>query len=95
MGAEYDYPEHDFYLPAGKPRGGEPSEEEKSYSAPLSAVRIVVEHSIARMSRFGALSQVFGHRRGRHSAVVRVGAFLVDRQIAARQAAPAALALAA
>jgi hypothetical protein len=42
------------------------------------------------MSRCGALSQLFRHRREQHSTVVRVGAFLADRQIAAGQAAAAA-----
>ncbi|CAN5604290.1 hypothetical protein BH24GEM3_BH24GEM3_05570 [soil metagenome] len=90
VGIEQLHPEAACYVPHKKPPGGELTEEEKSYNRLLSAVRIVVEHLFARMSRFGALSQLFRHRREQHSTVVRGGAFLADRQIAAGQAAAAA-----
>ncbi|MGI9182646.1 MAG: transposase family protein [Longimicrobiaceae bacterium] len=90
VGLEQAHPEEACYVPHKKPPGGDLTEDEKSYNRLLSAVRIVVEHLFARMSRFGALSQLFRHQRERHSTVVRVGAFLADRQIAACQAAAAA-----
>jgi hypothetical protein len=89
VGMEKEHQEPACYLPHKKPPGGELSEDETSYNRALSTVRIVVEHLFARMSRFGALSQLFRHQRERHSLVVRVGAFLADRQIAACQAATA------
>ncbi len=85
VGLEQVHPEPACYVPHKKPPGGELTEDEKSYNRLLSAVRIVVEHLFARMSRFGALAQVFRHRREHHCTVVRVGAFLADRQIAASQ----------
>ncbi|HEV2125085.1 MAG TPA: transposase family protein [Chloroflexota bacterium] len=92
VGLEQAHPEEACYVPHKKPPGGALSEEQKSYNRLLCAVRIVVEHLFARISRFGALSQLFRHQRAHHSTVVRVGAFLADRQIAAGQAAALAAA---
>ncbi len=76
-------------MPQKKPPKGELSEAEKSYNRSLSSVRIVVEHLFGRMSYFGAVYQVFRHRRERHSGVVRVVAWLADGQIARARAAEA------
>ncbi|HEV2130055.1 MAG TPA: transposase family protein [Longimicrobiaceae bacterium] len=90
VGIEQQHPEPACYVPHKKPPRGDLTEEQRSYNRLLSALRIIVEHLFARISRFGALSQVFRHQRQYHSTVVRVGAFLADRQIAACQAAAAA-----
>ena len=89
VGVEKRHSTRTFYVPNKKPPKGELSEVQKSYNRSLSSVRIAVEHLFGRMSYFGALSQVFRHRRERHGTVVRVVAWLVDRQIARALAAPA------
>lgn len=81
VGVEKRHPTHTFYLPRKKPPKGELSPAEASYNSTLSEVRIAVEHFFGRMSYFGAVTQVFRHRRHRHSGVVRVVAWLTDRKI--------------
>jgi hypothetical protein len=84
VGAEARFPGHTFYVPIKKPPRGERTEAETSYNRSLAWLRIRVEHLFARMSRFGALAQVWRHRRERHSGVFRVAAWLCDRQMALR-----------
>ena len=83
VGAEARFPGCSFYVPVKKPPRGERTAEETSYNRALARARIVVEHLFARMCRFGALAQVWRHRRSRHSGTFRVVAWLADRQIAA------------
>lgn len=92
VGVEKRYPTRDFYVPCKKPRAGDLTPEQKSYNQALSIARIVVEHLFGRMSYFGAVYQVFRHRRERHSGVVRVVAWLADRKIERCLAAGAACA---
>lgn len=81
VGAEKRYPSHTFYIPHKKPCGGELTVWEASYNRSVSEIRIGVEHFFGRMSYFGAVREVFRHRRYRHPGVVRVVASLVDRKI--------------
>lgn len=85
LGIEKDYPAVDFYLPFKKRGTQALSEAQKSFNQALASVRIQIEHTFARMNRFGACAEVFRHRRTLHSRVVRVIALLVDRQLAARR----------
>jgi len=59
VGAEARFPGTTFYVPVKKPPGGERTPEETRYNRTLASVRIVVEHFFARLSRFGALAQVW------------------------------------
>lgn len=86
VGADARFPGTTFYVPVKKPPGGERTPEETRYNRTLASVRIVVEHFFARLSRFGALAQVWRHRRADHSGVFRVAAWLADRQIASAAA---------
>jgi hypothetical protein len=86
LGAEQRLGGVDVYTPVKKPRGGELTPEQTSYNRLLASVRIAVEHLFARISHFGALAQVWRHRRAGHSRVFRVAAWLADRQIAAARA---------
>jgi hypothetical protein len=81
VGVDKRHPEHSFEVPFKKPRGGELTTEQKGYNSALSKARIVVEHLFGRMSYFGAVYQVYRHRRERHSAVVRVVAWLANAKI--------------
>jgi len=72
-------------LPYKKPRGGELSEEQRGHNREVARHRIAVEHTMAQLSRFTVLRQVFrGKQRERHSGVTRVVAKLVNRRLAVR-----------
>ena len=75
-------------MPLKKPRGGTLKAADREYNRALAQVRIAVEHVLTRIRRFGALAQVWRHRRESHSPVFRVAAWLADRQIAALETTP-------
>jgi len=92
VGVDKRPPEHAFEVPFKKPRGGDLTQEQQRYNSALSKARIVVEHLFGRMSYFGAVYQVYRHRRERHSGVVRVVAWLANAKIERCLAAGAACA---
>jgi hypothetical protein len=67
--------------PRRKPRGRERPVEDRRYNRAFARRRIVVEHGIARLRRYQALSQVDRHRRRSHTARVRAAAGLVNRRL--------------
>jgi hypothetical protein len=83
VGIDKDHPPSACYVPYKKPPGGELTSAQKRYNRLLSRVRIKVEHFFGRLTRFGAMAQVWRHRRKQHTGVFRVAAYLVDRQLAA------------
>ena len=52
------------FIPKKKPRGGLLTDDEKAWNRLISSVRIVVEHAIGGMKRFGATSHVFRNKNG-------------------------------
>lgn len=81
------HPEGLGATPRRKPRGQPRPEADRRFNRAFSRRRIVVEHTIGRLRRYQALSQVDRHHRRGHTARVRAVAGLVnrmlDRQIAA------------
>jgi hypothetical protein len=71
--------------PRRKPRGRERPPADRRYNRAFARRRIVVEHGIARLRRYQALSQVDRHRRRYHTARVRAVAGLVNRMLDHRQ----------
>jgi DDE superfamily endonuclease/Helix-turn-helix of DDE superfamily endonuclease len=65
--------------PRRKPRGGERPAEDRRYNRAFARRRLVVEHRLARLRRYQALSQVDRHHRKGHTARVRAVAGLVNR----------------
>lgn len=51
-------------IPKKKPRGGFLTEAEKAWNKLISSVRIVVEHVIGGIKRFGAVSHIFRNKNG-------------------------------
>ena len=82
-GIRNDFPDLPLYLPFKARRNHPLTPEQQAYNRHLSRYRIVVEHTMAQLSRFQVLAQVFRHDRGRHSHIVRIVAGLVNRQIQA------------
>lgn len=73
--------------PRRKPRGQERPAGDRRYNRAFARRRIVVEHGLARLRRYQALSQVDRHRRRGHTARVRAAAGLVNRMMEHRDAA--------
>jgi hypothetical protein len=73
------HPEGLGATPRRKPRGQPRPEEDRRFNRAFSRRRIKVEHTIGRMRRYQALSQVDRHHRRGHAARVRAVAGLVNR----------------
>jgi hypothetical protein len=76
------YPEVPVVLPFKASRGHPLTAEQEAFNRTVARYRIVVEHTLAQLTRFTVLRQVFrGQQRGRHSQVIRVVAKLVNRRL--------------
>jgi DDE superfamily endonuclease/Helix-turn-helix of DDE superfamily endonuclease len=67
--------------PRRKPRGRPRPPADVRYNRAFSRRRIVVEHALARLRRFRAVTDVNRHRRKGHAARVRACAGLVNRML--------------
>jgi hypothetical protein len=67
--------------PRKKPRGKTRPKRDVRYNRAFSRRRIVVEHALARLRRYRALTDVNRHRRKGHAARVRAAAGLVNRML--------------
>ena len=67
--------------PRRKPRGKERPPEDRRYNRAFSRRRIVVEHALARLRKYRAVSHVNRHARKGHAARVRAIAGLVNRML--------------
>jgi hypothetical protein len=67
--------------PRRKPRGKPRPEEDIAYNREFSRRRVKVEHSIGRMRRFKAVSEVDRHHQRDHTRRVNAVAGLVNRQL--------------
>ena len=67
--------------PRKKPRGKPRPPADRRYNRAFSRRRVVVEHSIGRMRRYQAITQVNRHGRKGHAVRVRAIAGLVNRMI--------------
>ena len=72
--------------PRRKPRGEPRPVEDVKYNRAFSRRRIVVEHALARLRRFRAVTDVNRHRRKGHAMRVRAIAGLVNRMLDHRTA---------
>lgn len=81
------HPEGLGATPRRKPRGRPRSDDDRRFNRAFSRRRIVVEHTIGRLRRYQALSQVDRHHRRGHTARVRAVAGLVNRMLDHRAAA--------
>jgi len=70
--------------PRRKPRGRDRPAEDIAYNQAFARRRIAVEHTIGRVRRYQALSQMDRHHRHGHTGRVRAVAGLANRQISHR-----------
>jgi hypothetical protein len=75
------HPEGLGATPRRKPRGKPRPVEDMAYNTAFSQRRIIVEHTIGRLRRYEALSQLDRHHRCHHTARVVAVAGLVNRQM--------------
>jgi hypothetical protein len=73
--------------PRRKPRGKDRPPEDVGYNRAFARRRIVVEHTIGRMRRYQAITQLDRNHRRNHTARVRAVGGLVNRQRRVRCAA--------
>jgi hypothetical protein len=69
------------FTPRRKPREKPRPPEDVVYNTAFAAERITVEHTIGRVRRYQALTQLDRHHRRAHAARVRAVAGLVNRQL--------------
>jgi DDE superfamily endonuclease/Helix-turn-helix of DDE superfamily endonuclease len=69
------------FTPRRKPREQPRPPEDVVYNTAFAAARIGVEHTIGRLRRYQALTQLDRHHRQAHAARVRAVAGLVNRQL--------------
>jgi hypothetical protein len=81
VGMEKLSPGVEAAAPRRKPRGKPRPEEDIAYNREFSRRRVKVEHSIGRMRRFKAVSEVDRHHQRHHSRRVKAVAGLVNRQL--------------
>ena len=62
-------------------KAGELSPGEKEYNRRLAAERVVVEHTISRLKKFGVLAHVFRNRLRYYDAVADIVCGLVNLRI--------------
>lgn len=80
VGIDTLHPQGMGAAPRRKPRGKDRPPEDVCYNRAFARRRIVVEHSIGRMRRYQALTQMDRQHRQQHTARTRAVAGLVNRQ---------------
>jgi len=66
LGVKNDFPTVKYVLPFRKKRKSELSDEEKRYNRKYSKLRIIVEHTVSRIKKFGIMGTKFRNRLGRY-----------------------------
>lgn len=83
VGVRKDRPELPLFLPHRASRGHPLTEGQRAENVILARYRVVVEHTMAQLNKFGALKQVWRSTVPRHSRATRAVALLVDRRVRA------------
>ena len=66
MGVKNDFPTVKSVLPFRKNRKSELSDEEKKYNRKHSKLRVIVEHTVSRIKKYGIMGARFRNRLGRY-----------------------------
>lgn len=81
MGVKNDFPTVKYVLPFKKKRKSELSDEEKRYNRKHSKLRIIVEHTVSRIKKFGIMGTKFRNRLGRYDHASDIVSGLVNFRI--------------
>lgn len=71
QGIQHDYPDHYNILPTKRIKGEELSSLAKESNKVHSKIRILIEHILSRLKKFGILAQVYRGKRDRFNQVFR------------------------
>jgi IS5 family transposase len=82
VGVEADAGGRPVVIPAKGTKNHPLTDDQKASNRVISRHRVVVEHVMAQLNRFGVLRQTFRSVFGRHTRVFRVVALSVDRRMA-------------
>jgi hypothetical protein len=64
VGIEKDFPHLDVAIPHKKPKNGSLTPEQRADNKIISQIRIRIEHTISRLKRFGAVSDIYRNHSG-------------------------------
>ena len=84
MGVKNDFPTVKSVLPFRKKRKSELSDEEKRYNRKHSKLRIIVEHTVSRIKKFGIMGTKFRNKLGRYDHASDIVSGLVNLRIMMR-----------
>jgi hypothetical protein len=81
LGVKNDFPTVKYVLPFRKKRKSELSDGEKRYNRKYSKLRIIVEHTVSRIKKFGIMGTKFRNRLGRYDHASDIVSGLVNFRI--------------
>jgi len=81
LGVQNDFPTVKYVLPFRKKRKRELSDEEKRYNGKHSKLRVIVEHTISRIKKFGIIGTKFRNKLGKYDHVSDIVSGLVNFRI--------------
>ena len=72
QGIKNKVPPEQVQIPHKKPKGGNLTSEQKEENKIISSIRIIVEHAIGGIKRFGCMSQIYRNRRGQDDQMISI-----------------------
>ncbi len=84
MGVQNDFPTVKYVLPFRKKRKSELTDGEKRHNRKHSKLRIIVEHTVSRIKKFGITGTKFRNRLGRYDHASDIVSGLVNFRIMMR-----------
>jgi len=81
LGVKNDFPTVKYVLPIKKKRKSELSDEEKKYNRKHSRLRVIVEHTVSRIKKFGIMGTKFRNKLGRYDHASDIVSGLVNFRI--------------
>ncbi len=81
QGIEKDFPDLKVKIPVKKKNYQDLSKKDKRYSKKLSKERVIVEHAIGKMKKFGIMGNEFRSRLERYDTTVSIVSGLVNLQL--------------
>ena len=81
QGIEKDFPDLKVKIPVKKKKYQDLSKKDKRYNKKLSKERVIVEHTIGKMKKFGIIGNEFRSRLERYDTTVSIVSGLVNLQL--------------
>ena len=81
MGVKNDFPTVKSVLPFRKNRKSELSNEEKKHNRKHSKLRVIVEHTVSRIKKYGIMGTKFRNRLGRYDRTSDIVSGLVNQNM--------------